>query len=97
VIRLQALVAVTFAAFAISSSSWAEPGDPTQGQRVFGACAPSHSLEPDRNMTGDGAFAIAFALMELVGAQISVAGATRGVEPRTLQSIIDEARTRAGE
>lgn len=24
----------------------------SRGQRVFGACAPCHSLEPDRNMTG---------------------------------------------
>ena len=30
----------------------AQSGDPARGQRVFGACAACHSLEPDRNMTG---------------------------------------------
>jgi cytochrome c len=30
----------------------AAEGDPGRGQRVFGACAACHSLEPDRNMTG---------------------------------------------
>jgi len=27
-------------------------GNPAQGQRVFGACAACHSLQPDQNMTG---------------------------------------------
>lgn len=27
-------------------------GNPGQGQRVFGACAACHSLQPDQNMTG---------------------------------------------
>jgi cytochrome c len=27
-------------------------GNPTQGQRVFGACAACHSLQPHQNMTG---------------------------------------------
>lgn len=27
-------------------------GSPAQGQRVFGACAACHSLQPDQNMTG---------------------------------------------
>jgi cytochrome c len=30
----------------------AEQGNADRGQRDFGACAPCHSLEPDRNMTG---------------------------------------------
>jgi cytochrome c len=30
----------------------AQHGDSTRGQRDFRACAPCHSLEPDRNMTG---------------------------------------------
>lgn len=27
-------------------------GDPSSGERAFRACAPCHSLQPDRNMTG---------------------------------------------
>jgi cytochrome c len=27
-------------------------GDAARGQRLFGACAPCHSLQPDQNMTG---------------------------------------------
>lgn len=34
------------------SPSWAEPGDASRGQQDFRACAPCHSLESDRNMTG---------------------------------------------
>lgn len=34
------------------SSPFAAPGDATRGERDFRACAPCHSLEPDRNMTG---------------------------------------------
>jgi cytochrome c len=30
----------------------AEPGDPTNGERMYRACVACHSLEPDRNMTG---------------------------------------------
>jgi cytochrome c len=30
----------------------AADGNPTRGQRVFGACASCHSLLPDKNMTG---------------------------------------------
>jgi cytochrome c len=30
----------------------AADGDPSRGQRVFGACAACHSLNPDQNMTG---------------------------------------------
>jgi cytochrome c len=35
-----------------ATTTHAANGDPTRGQRVFGACAACHSLEPDRNMTG---------------------------------------------
>src|SRR5438132_5949259 len=48
-------VAVAFIAFAtgvVAATAAAPKGDPTRGQRVFGACAACHSLEPDRNMTG---------------------------------------------
>jgi cytochrome c len=34
------------------ASAEAETGNPTLGQRMFGACAACHSLEPNRNMTG---------------------------------------------
>jgi cytochrome c len=34
------------------SSALAEQGDTSRGQQDFRACAPCHSLEPDRNMTG---------------------------------------------
>lgn len=37
---------------ALSSPALAEAGDAARGQRGFRACAPCHSLEPDRNMTG---------------------------------------------
>jgi cytochrome c len=30
----------------------AQSGDASRGEHDFGACAPCHSLEPDRNMTG---------------------------------------------
>jgi cytochrome c len=30
----------------------AQPGNPTNGERMYRACAACHSLEPDRNMTG---------------------------------------------
>jgi cytochrome c len=36
----------------LSSSAFAEAGDAVKGQRDFQACAPCHSLEVDRNMTG---------------------------------------------
>jgi len=34
------------------SPALAESGDATRGQRDFRVCAPCHSLEPNRNMTG---------------------------------------------
>ena len=43
------VVLVTFTSL---SSALAEQGDASRGQQDFRACAPCHSLEPDRNMTG---------------------------------------------
>src|SRR6266568_395338 len=37
---------------AFLSSALAQNGEATRGQGDFRACAPCHSLEPDRNMTG---------------------------------------------
>ena len=36
----------------LEAQTLAADGNPTRGQRVFGACAACHSLQPDRNMTG---------------------------------------------
>jgi len=38
--------------FASLSPALAQLGDASRGQQDFRACAPCHSLEPDRNMTG---------------------------------------------
>lgn len=43
---------VALVTFASLSSALAESGDASRGQQKFRACAPCHSLEPDRNMTG---------------------------------------------
>jgi cytochrome c len=43
---------IALVTFASLSSALAEPGDASRGQQDFRACAPCHSLEPDRNMTG---------------------------------------------
>jgi cytochrome c len=40
------------ATIAFLSPASAQLGDATRGQQNFRACAPCHSLEPDRNMTG---------------------------------------------
>jgi cytochrome c len=45
-------VITAFAAFASLSSAFAAPGDAARGRQDFRTCAPCHSLEPDRNMTG---------------------------------------------
>lgn len=37
---------------AMSAPTLAAEGNAARGQRVFGACAACHSLEPNRNMTG---------------------------------------------
>jgi cytochrome c len=36
----------------LEAQTLAADGNPTRGQRVFGACAACHSLQPDKNMTG---------------------------------------------
>jgi cytochrome c2 len=36
----------------VGAKSFAAEGYSTRGQRVFGACAACHSLQPDQNMTG---------------------------------------------
>ncbi|TYO65907.1 cytochrome c family protein [Bradyrhizobium hipponense] len=48
---MKRLVVVVLAATALLSPTFAE-GDPSRGRREFRACAPCHSLQPDRNMTG---------------------------------------------
>ncbi len=48
---MKRLVVVALAATASLSPAYAE-GDPSRGQRDFRACAPCHSLQTDRNMTG---------------------------------------------
>src|SRR6266436_6712932 len=46
------LAIMALSVIALSSPALAEPGDAARGERDFRACAPCHSLEPDRNMTG---------------------------------------------
>lgn len=46
------LVLTALAAIALSSPAAAQPGDAARGQKDFRVCAPCHSLEADRNMTG---------------------------------------------
>jgi cytochrome c len=45
-----AMIAATLSTFVVPT--YAAEGNPARGQRVFGACAPCHSVEPNRNMTG---------------------------------------------
>ena len=40
------------ALLALAAQASAAEGNPARGQRVFGACAACHSLQPDQNMTG---------------------------------------------
>jgi cytochrome c len=47
--KLRIAALVTFVSL---SSALAAPGDASRGQQDFRACAPCHSLAPDRNMTG---------------------------------------------
>jgi cytochrome c len=42
---------VALSATALLSPVFAE-GGPSRGEQDFRACAPCHSLQPDRNMTG---------------------------------------------
>ena len=48
---LKAILAASGILLAVHPALAAE-GDATRGQRIFGACAPCHSLEPNKNMTG---------------------------------------------
>ena len=45
-------VMIGLATIALVSPAFAQKGDASHGQQDFRACAPCHSLEPDRNMTG---------------------------------------------
>jgi cytochrome c len=45
-------VAIALAIVVLASPALAQNSNPMRGQRDFRACAPCHSLEPDRNMTG---------------------------------------------
>jgi cytochrome c len=50
--RSAVILAGAFSGALLVTSANAETGNPGRGQRVYGACAACHSLEPDRNMTG---------------------------------------------
>jgi cytochrome c2 len=43
---------ISLALAMLASPALAQIGNPVRGEREFRACAPCHSLEPDRNMTG---------------------------------------------
>jgi len=43
---------IAVATIALLSPALAQEGDASRGQQDFRACAPCHSLEPDRSMTG---------------------------------------------
>src|SRR5712672_2126286 len=43
---------IALATIALLSPALAQQGDASRGRQDFRACAPCHSLEPDRNMTG---------------------------------------------
>jgi cytochrome c len=46
------LIVIGLSTIAFASPSFAQHDDVARGQRSFRMCAPCHSLEPDRNMTG---------------------------------------------
>src|SRR6266513_5759604 len=50
--RLQTTALAMFCMMIFALPAWAVNGDAGRGQRAFGACAPCHALEPNRNMTG---------------------------------------------
>ena len=50
--HLSASILIVLAAAGASPAALAQQTDAQRGERVFGACAACHSLEPDRNMTG---------------------------------------------
>ena len=43
---------IALTTIALASPALAASGDASRGQQDFRACAPCHSLERDRNMTG---------------------------------------------
>ncbi len=45
-------ILATLSLSVLSYAATAEPADQAGGERVYRACAPCHSLDPDRNMTG---------------------------------------------
>jgi cytochrome c len=49
---MKRFVIVVLATIALVSPALAQKGDAPRGLHYFRACAPCHSLEPDRNMTG---------------------------------------------
>ncbi len=49
---MKKLVITALSTIALLSPVLGEPGDAARGERNLRACAPCHSLEPDRNMTG---------------------------------------------
>jgi cytochrome c len=49
---MKRFVIVVLATIALVSPALAQKGDASRGQQDFRGCAPCHSLEPDRNMTG---------------------------------------------
>jgi cytochrome c len=51
-LRTSQTAIVILAIAAMLSPAFTADGSADQGQRVFGACAGCHSLEPNRNMTG---------------------------------------------
>lgn len=50
--RLFPIALVVLGVSAVLSPTLAADGNAARGQRIFGACAACHSLEPNRNMTG---------------------------------------------
>jgi cytochrome c len=49
---MKRLAFLALATMALLSPAFAEQGNASRGQQDFRACAPCHSLEPNRNMTG---------------------------------------------
>jgi cytochrome c len=50
--RSRATALAVLATLVIAPRCFAAEGNPTRGQRVFGACVACHSLQPGENMTG---------------------------------------------
>jgi cytochrome c2 len=50
--RILPIAIVMLVLAALPFRAMAEPGNTTNGERMFRACVACHSLEPNRNMTG---------------------------------------------